>query len=115
AYVVGLDIDRGQLMLARSNTEVDLVQADARLPPLRPAFDAAVGDPPYGRMSLVEGEAKKLFYEVLETLIGLIKNNSFIILAFPIYFDINLYSCAMYIHGGLYRVIYIVQSGGGPS
>jgi tRNA (guanine10-N2)-dimethyltransferase len=110
AYVVGVDIDIDLLKAARSNTNADLIHGDARLLPLRPGFDAAVGDPPYGRLSIVEGEVKKLLYAVAEALPGLVKPGGRVVLAGPIYFDLNLYSCSMYLHGGLYRLIYIIRA-----
>lgn len=115
AYVVGLDIDLRSLRLATKNTSADLIQADARLLPLRRAFDAAVGDAPYGRMSIAEVEIKKLLYTVLEQLSELVRG--YVVVALPIYFDVPYVpSCLMYVHGGLYRAIAIVpQSGGGPS
>lgn len=117
AYIVGVDIDAKMLRLAARNTSADLVQADARLLPFRAVFDGVVGDAPYGRLSLVEGDVEKLIQQFLEEVISVVRRG-FLVLAFPVYFDMPyLYSCAMYVHGGLYRVIAIfeVQSGGGPS
>lgn len=110
AYVVGIDIDIDLLRMARLNTSADLIHGDASLPPLRPGFDAVVGDPPYGRLSIVEGEVKKLLYVVVEALLSLVKPGGSVVLAGPIYFDLNLYSCSMYLHGGLYRLIYIIRA-----
>lgn len=113
AYVVGVDIDLAMLKKAARNTSSDLVQADSRMLPFRRAFDAAVGDAPYGRMSLVEGDVEELVREVVEELSSAASR---VVLAIPIYFDIPyLYSCIMYVHGGLYRAIIVFQSGGGPS
>ncbi|MEL9991132.1 MAG: methyltransferase domain-containing protein [Thermoproteus sp.] len=118
AYVVGVDIDAKMLRLAARNTSADLMQADARLLPFRrAAFDGVVGDAPYGRLSLVEGDVEKLIQQFLEEVASVIRRG-FLVLALPVYFDVPyLYSCAMYVHGGLYRVIAVleVQSGGGPS
>ncbi|MGC9170725.1 MAG: TRM11 family SAM-dependent methyltransferase [Thermoproteus sp.] len=114
AYVVGIDIDADMLRRAAANTSADLVQADSRMLPLRKAFDAAVGDAPYGRMSVVEGDVEGLIRQFLDEAMSVVRGR--IVLAIPIYFDVpQLRSCAMYVHGGLYRVIIIAQSGGGPS
>lgn len=114
AYVVGVDIDISMLRRAARNTSADLVQADSRILPFRRAFDAAVGDAPYGRMSVVEGDVEGLVRQFLDEAMSVVKGR--VVLALPIYFDApQLRSCAMYIHGGLYRVIALAQSGGGPS
>lgn len=113
AYVVGVDVDLRMLRIAARNTASDLVQADSRMLPFRRAFDAAVGDAPYGRMSLVEGDVEELIRAIVEELFAVAKR---VVLAIPAYFDLPyLRSCMMFVHGGLYRVIVLFQSGGGPS
>ncbi|MEM0484365.1 MAG: RNA methyltransferase [Pyrobaculum sp.] len=110
-YVVGGDVDLKALDLARKNTSGDLVVADVLYPPLAKKFDAIVGDPPYGRLSKTEREVRALLREFIETALSLVKSGGFIVFASPIYVDFPyLKSCTMYLHGGLYRVIYIVQA-----
>lgn len=113
AYVVGVDVDLNMLRMAARNTSSDLIQADSRMPPFRRAFDAAVGDAPYGRMSQIEGDVEEFIRAVVEELLAVAAR---VVIAIPAYFDLPYFrSCAMYVHGGLYRVIVMSQSGGGPS
>lgn len=109
-YVVGGDLDLKSLLLARRNVESDLVLSDAMWPPLRGYFDAAVGDPPYGRIAKSDVEIRALLNSFIETAYLHVKKGGYIVFASPIYVDIaSLKSCMMYLHGGLYRVVYVVK------
>lgn len=106
-YVIGGDIDEKILRIAQRNIRGDVVIWDATYPPLR-EVDAAVGDPPYGRLSTSMMEIRALLYMFINVASLYIKRNGYIVFASPIYVDIPfLKSCTMYLHGGLYRVIYI--------
>lgn len=111
-HVVGGDLDIKSLRLAKRNIAGDLVQMDATMPALRGKFDASVGDPPYGRLSAASLEVRALITAFLEAAIALVKSGGYIVVASPIYVDIPYFkSCAMYLHGGLYRVVYIIRVG----
>jgi tRNA G10 N-methylase Trm11 len=107
-YVVGTDLDLKALLIARRNISGDAIQANAVLPPLRGGFDAAVGDPPYGRLAKSELEIRALIQEFAEVASRVVKSGGYVVFASPIYVDVPaLRSCVMYLHGGLYRVVYI--------
>jgi tRNA G10 N-methylase Trm11 len=107
-YVVGTDLDLEALFMARRNTSGDVAQANAVLPPLRGGLDAAVGDPPYGRLAKSELEIRALIQEFAEVASRVVKRGGYVVFASPIYVDVPaLRSCVMYLHGGLYRVVYI--------
>ncbi|ABP51531.1 MULTISPECIES: TRM11 family methyltransferase [Pyrobaculum] len=109
-YVVGGDLDLKALLLAKRNVSSDLVLSNAMRPPLRGYFDAAVGDPPYGRLAKSDMEIRALLNSFIETAYLHVKKGGYIVFASPIYVDIaSLKSCMMYLHGGLYRVVYIVK------
>lgn len=108
--VVGGDLDVEALRLAMRNTNSDVVQADAATPPLRIKFDAVVTDPPYGRLTKSTIEVRALLNRFVEVAIHRIKSGGYLVFASPIYIDMPyLKSCAMYLHGGLYRVVNILR------
>lgn len=116
ARVVGVDIDLEALRVAKKNIGGDILQGDSTFPPLRGKFDAVVGDPPYGRLSVSMLDIRPLLTKFIDVALAHLKDGGYLVFASPVYFDIpSLKSCFMYIHGGLYRVVYIVknQSGGG--
>jgi len=109
AKTVGLDISVRYLKTALKNGVEDVINADAIYPPVKKA-DAVIGDPPYGRLSQSDMEIKKLLYLFLEISYSIVKNNGYIVIASPIYINLwNLNYCYMYLHGGLYRVLYFVR------
>lgn len=111
-YVVGSDTDLKALHVARRNTCGDLALSSATLPPLRGGFDAAVGDPPYGRLTKSSTTVRALLYAFLNAALSAVKPGGYIVFASPIYVDLPyLKSCAMYLHSGLYRVVYITRAG----
>jgi tRNA G10 N-methylase Trm11 len=111
AYVVGGDIDIKALVVAKRNLSSDLVQCDATMPVFRRKFDAVVGDPPYGRLSLSTLDIRALLTKFIESALTYIRRGGYLVFASPIYYDFpSLKSCVMYIHGGLYRVVYIVKN-----
>ncbi|MEM1598077.1 MAG: methyltransferase [Pyrobaculum sp.] len=108
--VVGGDLDVEALRLAIKNTGGDVVQADATAPPLRIKFDAVVTDPPYGRLTKSTTELRALLNRFVEAATQHVKRGGYLVFASPIYVDLPyLKSCAMYLHGGLYRVVYILR------
>lgn len=110
-HVVGGDLDLKALGLARKNISGDLIVSDALFPPLARKFDAVVGDPPYGRLSKTEREIRALLREFVETALSLTKSGGYVVFASPIYIDLPyVKSCIMYLHGGLYRVVYIARA-----
>jgi len=109
-HVVGTDVDLGALRIAKLNVQGDLLLSDALRPPFSKAFDAVVGDPPYGRLTESTMEVRALLNAFVEVASSYVKRGGYVVLASPIYVDLPyLRSCAMYLHGGLYRVVYFVK------
>jgi Predicted DNA modification methylase len=109
-YVVGGDIDAKVLKIAKRNIAGDVVLWDALHPPLKGGFDAAVGDPPYGRLSTSSREIRSLLLAFVEVAFLHVKRGGYVVFASPIYIDLPfLKGCIMYLHGGLYRVVYITR------
>lgn len=109
-YVVGGDLDEGALRLAKRNIGGDVVLWDALHPPLRGRLDAAVGDPPYGRLSTSSIDVRPLLLSFVEVAYQYVKKGGYVVFASPVYVDLPfIKSCVMFLHGGLYRVIYIMR------
>jgi tRNA G10 N-methylase Trm11 len=109
-HVVGGDIDEKMLRIAKRNIDGDLVLWDALYPPLRGGFDAVVGDPPYGRLSTSSRDVRALLTSFVEAVSLYVKRGGYVVFASPVYIDLPYFrSCMMYLHGGLYRVIYVAK------
>jgi tRNA (guanine10-N2)-dimethyltransferase len=109
-YVVGGDLDESALRLARRNTSGDIVLWDALNPPLRGRLDAAVGDPPYGRLSTSSIDVRPLLLSFVEVASLHVKKGGYVVFASPVYVDLPFVkSCMMFLHGGLYRVVYVMK------
>jgi len=109
-HVVGTDVDLGALRIAKLNVQGDLLLSDALRPPFSKVFDAVVGDPPYGRLTKSTMEVRALLNAFVEVAFSHVKRGGYVVLASPIYVDLPyLRSCVMYLHGGLYRVVYFVK------
>ena len=108
--VVGTDVDLRALRIAKLNVQGDLLLSDALRPPFSKVFDAIVGDPPYGRLTESTMEVRALLNAFIEVAFSYVKRGGYVVLASPIYVDLPyLKSCIMYLHGGLYRVVYFVK------
>ncbi|ACB39625.1 TRM11 family SAM-dependent methyltransferase [Pyrobaculum neutrophilum] len=109
-YVVGGDVDEKALKIAKLNIRGDVVLSDVLLPPVS-KFDAVVGDPPYGRLTASAMDVRPLLNVFLEVARSHVEKGGYLVFASPVYIDMPLLrSCAMYLHGGLYRVIYIERA-----
>jgi tRNA (guanine10-N2)-dimethyltransferase len=109
-YVIGGDLDESALRLARRNTSGDIVLWDALNPPLRGRLDAAVGDPPYGRLSTSSIDVRPLLLSFVEVASLHVKKGGYVVFASPVYVDLPFVkSCMMFLHGGLYRVVYAMK------
>lgn len=102
------------------NNHDEIINADARYPPLRKNIDAIVTDPPYGRSATLMGIAlKKLLKDFFNSIQEILKEKAYVCFAIPI--EINLEDIIDYknlkiiethdiiVHGSLTRRIIVLR------